>query len=133
MKRLDSTPRPRADVSQVDVVEVNDELWDLHALTNEISAVERETENGYLVDKIFFPKCKMATVGELCVVLNNLLSYHVISVKMKGQSCSIRFTSLSKVESVEMLVKVATMDPWPNFRQISMFQSPLNYFRLRET
>ena len=38
------------------------------------------------------------------MVLNNLLSYHGISVKMKEHSCSVRFTSLSKVESVEMPV-----------------------------
>ena len=50
MKRLDSTPRPRGDVAQIDMVEVNDELWDLHAFSNEIPAVQREIENGYLVD-----------------------------------------------------------------------------------
>ena len=108
VKQLDSTPRPCADVAQVDMIELNDGLWDLQALTNEIPAVEREIVNGYLVDKIFFPKCKIATVGELCVVLNNLLLYHGIHVEMKEHSCSIQFTSLSKVESVEMPVKVAS-------------------------
>ena len=71
--------------------------------------MEREIVNGYLVDKIFFPKCKIATVGELCVVLNNLLSYHGIRVEIKEHPCSVRFTSLSKVEIVEMPVKVASI------------------------
>ena len=42
------------------------------------------------------------------MVLNNILLYHGIHVEMKGHSCSIRFTSLSKVESVEMPVKIAS-------------------------
>ena len=42
------------------------------------------------------------------MVLNNLLSYHRICVEMKENSCSIRFTSLSKVESMQMPVKVAS-------------------------